>query len=123
LAKVDPENPNTLIAYAAKAGSTASDGAGDHSPFTTALLKQLPTPGQDLRKSLGYVRDDVMKQTGNQQEPFVYGSLGGDDIVLVPGARTPAAIPAAVAALDPNSSLRQDYELAAQINTRAAWEA
>ena len=41
-----------------KRGSPASDGAGDHSPFTTALLKQLPTPGQDLRKSLGYVRDD-----------------------------------------------------------------
>jgi hypothetical protein len=123
LAKVDPDSPNTLIAYAAKAGSTASDGAGDHSPFTTALLKQLPTPGQDLRKSLGYVRDDVMKQTGNQQEPFVYGSLGSDDVVLVPGVKAPAAIPEAVAALDPNSSLRQDYELAAQINTKAAWQA
>jgi Caspase domain len=124
LAKVEPENPNTLIAYAAKAGSTASDGAGDHSPFTTALLKQLPTPGQDLRKSLGYVRDDVMKQTDNQQEPFVYGSLGGDDVVLVPGASPAAApIPASVAALDPNSQLRQDYELAAQVNTKAGWEA
>jgi len=124
LAKVEPENPNTLIAYAAKAGSTASDGSGDHSPFTTALLKQLPTPGQDLRKSLGYVRDDVMKQTSNQQEPFVYGSLGGDDVVLVPGASPAAApIPASVAALDPNSQLRQDYELAAQVNTKAGWEA
>ena len=30
---------------------------------------------------------------------------------------------AAVAALDPNSSLRQDYELAAQINTKSAWQA
>ncbi len=124
LAKVEPDSPNTLIAYAAKAGSTASDGAGDHSPFTTALLKQLPTPGQDLRKSLGYVRDDVMKQTNNQQEPFVYGSLGGDDVVLVPGAKAASApIPASVAALDPNSQLRQDYELAAQINTKPAWEA
>lgn len=124
LAKVEPENPNTLIAYAAKAGSTASDGDGDHSPFTTALLKQLPVPGQDLRKSLGYVRDDVMKQTANKQEPFVYGSLGGDDVVLVPGAKAaPAAVPQQVASLDPNSPLRRDYELAAQINTKAAWEA
>jgi hypothetical protein len=124
LAKVEPDNPNTLIAYAAKAGSTASDGAGDHSPFTTALLQQLPVPGQDLRKSLGYVRDDVLKQTSNRQEPFVYGSLGGDDVVLVPGANAASApIPAQVAALDPNSQLRQDYELAAQINTKAGWEA
>ena len=124
LGKVDPENPNTLIAYAAKAGSTASDGDGDHSPFTTALLKQLPVPGQDLRKSLGYVRDDVMKQTTNKQEPFVYGSLGGDDVVLVPGAKpAPAAVPAQVQSLDVNSPLRKDYELAAQINTKAAWDA
>lgn len=123
LAKVEPANPNTLIAYAAKAGSTASDGAGANSPFTTALLKQLTVPGQDLRKSLGYVRDDVMKTTGNKQEPFVYGSLGGDDVVLVPPSQTKAAVPAQVAALDPNSQLRRDYELAAAINTKAAWDA
>ena len=123
LAKVEPSNPNTLIAYAAKAGSTASDGAGTNSPFTTALLKQLTVPGQDLRKSLGYVRDDVMKATGNKQEPFVYGSLGGDDVVLVPPSQTKAAVPAQVAALDPNSQLRRDYELAAAINTKPAWDA
>ncbi len=124
LAKVEPENPNTLVAYAAKAGSTASDGDGDHSPFTTALLQQLPVPGQDLRKSLGYVRDAVMKKTDNKQEPFVYGSLGGDDVVLVVGAKPqPAAVPAQVSSLDPNSPLRRDYELAAQINTKAAWDA
>jgi Caspase domain len=120
LAKVEPQNPNTLIAYAAKAGSTASDGDDQHSPFTTALLKQLPIPGQDLRRSLGYVRDEVLKSTENKQEPFVYGSLGGDDVVLVPGA---APVPAQVTALDPNSPLRRDYELAAQINTQAAWDA
>jgi Caspase domain len=124
LAKVEPQNPNTLIAYAAKAGSTASDGDESHSPFTTALLKQLPVPGQDLRRSLGYVRDEVLKSTDNKQEPFVYGSLGGDDVVLVPGATRPAApVPAQVTALDPNSPLRLDYELAAQINTQAGWDA
>jgi hypothetical protein len=31
LAKVEPTNPNTLIAFAAKAGSTASDGEGKNS--------------------------------------------------------------------------------------------
>jgi hypothetical protein len=124
LAKVEPQNPNTLIAYAAKAGSTASDGDDQHSPFTTALLKQLPVAGQDIRRSLGYVRDEVLKSTDSKQEPFVYGSLGGDDVVLVPGAARPAApVPAQVTALDPNSALRKDYELAAQINTRAGWDA
>src|SRR6202161_507155 len=61
LAKVEPESPNTLIAFAAKAGSTASDGDSRNSPFTTALVKFLPRPGLDLRRAFGYARDDVLK--------------------------------------------------------------
>jgi hypothetical protein len=37
LASVEPTTSNTLIAFAAKGGSTADDGGGSHSPFTTAL--------------------------------------------------------------------------------------
>ena len=45
LAKIEPTSTDTLIAYAAKAGSTAEDGTGDHSPFTTALLQAIwPSP-------------------------------------------------------------------------------
>src|SRR6476659_2312398 len=37
---------NTLVAYAQRAGFTAEDGMGStNSPYTTALLKHLPTPG------------------------------------------------------------------------------
>jgi hypothetical protein len=86
LAKVEPTTSDTLIAFAAKAGSTASDGAGSNSPFTTALLKHLAEPGLDLRIAFGRVRDDVMLKTGNRQEPFVYGSLGGSVVALVPVA-------------------------------------
>jgi hypothetical protein len=83
LAKTEPE-PNTLIAYAAKAGSVAFDGDGAHSPFAAALLKRLPTPGLDIRLVLGHVRDDVMRATNSRQEPFVYGSLGGSTVSIVP---------------------------------------
>jgi uncharacterized caspase-like protein len=75
LAKVEPMTSDTLIAFAAKAGSTALDGDSKNSPFTTALLKHLATPGLDLRIAFGQVRDDVLKATANEQEPFVYGSL------------------------------------------------
>src|ERR1700722_3305559 len=84
LAKVEPGSPNTLIAFAAKAGSTASDGDSKNSPFTAALVKYLPRPGLDLRKAFGFARDEVLKATNNRQEPFIYGSLGGDDVALVP---------------------------------------
>jgi uncharacterized caspase-like protein len=71
LAKVEPITSDTLIAFAAKAGSTAMDGNGKNSPFTAALMKYLATPGLDLRIAFGRVRDDVMKATSNQQEPFI----------------------------------------------------
>ncbi|WP_338314348.1 caspase family protein, partial [Bradyrhizobium sp. TM239] len=118
LAKVEPTTPNTMIAFAAKAGSTASDGDSRNSPFATALADHLPKPGLDLRKAFGFVRDDVLKSTANKQEPFVYGSLGGDDVPLVP-AKPVATGPQP----NPQSELRRDYELALQLGTRDGWEA
>jgi hypothetical protein len=91
LAKVEPSSSDTLIAYSAKAGSVASDGDGPNSPFTAALLKHIATPGLDLRLAFGRVRDEVMKTTKNRQEPFVYGSLGGSTVSLVPGSEKPSA--------------------------------
>jgi uncharacterized caspase-like protein len=118
LAKVEPSSPNTLIAFASKAGSTASDGVSKNSPFTAALVKYIAKPGLDLRKAFGFVRDDVLKNTSNRQEPYVYGSLGGDDVPLVP-AKPVAAGPQS----DPQSAVRRDYELALQLATRDGWEA
>lgn len=120
LIMVEPASPNTMIAYAAKAGSTAIDGDDKNSPFTGALVKYLPRPGLDLRKAFGFVRDDVLKATGNRQEPFVYGSLGGDDVALVPAVAT--APPVASPAPDPYLAARRDYELALQINVPSAWD-
>lgn len=85
LARVDVVTSDTLIAFAARHGSTAADGSGGNSPYTAALVEHLATPGLDLRLALGRVRDDVLKRTGNKQEPFVYGSLGGAEVALVPG--------------------------------------
>ncbi|MBB4375876.1 caspase family protein [Bradyrhizobium sp. SBR1B] len=118
LAKVEPTTPNTMIAFAAKADSTASDGDSRNSPFATALSDHLPKPGLDLRKAFGFVRDDVLRSTANKQEPFVYGSLGGDDVPLVP-AKPVATGPQP----NPQSELRRDYELALQLGTRDGWEA
>ena len=58
---------------------------GKNSPFASALSKHLTKPGLDLRKAFGFVRDDVLEDTGNKQEPYIYGSLGGDDVTLVAG--------------------------------------
>ena len=118
LSKIEPSSPNTLIAYAAKAASTAADGDEKNSPFTAALVKYMPRPGLDLRKAFGFVRDDVLKVTHNRQEPFVYGSLGGDDVAPVPAVPLPQMTPP----VDPYAAARQDYELALQINVVSAWD-
>jgi invasion protein IalB len=81
--------PNTLIAFAQKAGATAEDGTDSNSPYTTALLKHLPTPGLDVELALRRVRDEVLQATHNRQEPFKYGSLGGAELPLVPAAAAP----------------------------------
>lgn len=112
LAKIEPATPDTLIAFAAKAGAIAADGGDVHSPFSTALRKHIATPGLDLRIALGRVRDDVLKTTYGRQEPFVYGSLGGETVALVPRPEPPP---------DPEAAARRDYEFAAQIGTKEAW--
>lgn len=114
LAGIEPTRPNTLVAFAAKGGSTASDGDNKNSPFTKALLKYLTTPGLELGKAFRLVRDDVMSATGNRQEPFVYGSLGGNDVALVPTPVSPAG--------NTNAEIRRDYELAERVGTKEAWD-
>ncbi len=120
LGKIEVTTTDTLVAFAAKAGMTAADGSGDHSPFTAALLDNLATPGLDLRIAFGNVRDEVMNATDSKQEPFVYGSIGGATVALVPKKEEPVAKPApAPAAAD---TLARDYEFAERVGTRDAWE-
>jgi hypothetical protein len=124
LARVEPPGADTLIVYAAKAGTTADDGSGEHSPFTTALLNNLGVPGLDIRIAFGQVVDEVKRITANRQEPYWYGSLGGGTISLVPPPPQPKLIP-------PTSEQRQpllpdikgDYELAKDMGTKEAWDA
>jgi hypothetical protein len=121
LAKIEPNNPNTLVAFAARAGSTASDGDSKNSPFTAALVRYLARPGLDLRRVFGFTRDDVLKVTNNKQEPFLYGSLGGDDVALVPGEPVVAAPGSVAPGSNPAADIRRDYELALQVGDEQAW--
>jgi uncharacterized caspase-like protein len=119
LARIEPTTTNTLVAFAAKAGLTALDGNSKNSPYATALVKHIATPGLDVRRAFGFIRDDVLQATGNRQEPYLYGSLGGADIALVPVAATPTANPQA----NLQSEIRRDFELALQVGHKDALNA
>ena len=84
LAAVEPE-AGTLVVYAARDGEIALDGDGN-SPFASAFVKNLPTPGLEVRRLFDFVRDDVMEATGRKQKPFSYGSISGrQDFYFVAG--------------------------------------
>ena len=77
LAKLDAA-VGTLIAYATAPGSVAEDGSGANSPFSTALLNHIGTPGMEVRQVLTRVRADVIGATRGAQIPWDSSSLTGD---------------------------------------------
>ena len=81
--RIEPRG-DALVAYAARHGTTAKDGDTDHSPYTAALLKHMSEPGLDIRLMFGKVRDSVRDATAGEQEPHIYGTLGGNRVFLVP---------------------------------------
>ena len=74
LARVEPAG-DTLLAYAAKAGTLASAVQGRNSAYSRALLTYLEQPDLELGPMFRKIRDAVLSATGGQQEPFLYGSL------------------------------------------------
>jgi hypothetical protein len=77
LAPIEDPPGSTLVAYAARPGTSAMSGeAGGNSPYVQAILKHLPEAGVDVERALSRVRDDVLAATFNRQEPSKYGSLG-----------------------------------------------
>jgi uncharacterized caspase-like protein len=122
LAGVGQTSADTLIAFAAKAGSVSYDGDGPNSPFTTALLKYITQPGLDIRLALGKVRDDVLRATNHRQEPYVYGSLGGDNVALVPAVvEAPSAAAAVPPPAAPEADEASDYQAAEQAGSLDGW--
>jgi tetratricopeptide (TPR) repeat protein len=86
LGVIEPEG-NVMVAFAAKHGTVAEDGAGRNSPFTEALLARVEEPNLDVGILFRKVRDDVRAKTQRRQDPFIYGSLGGDMLFFKAAAR------------------------------------
>ena len=107
LAPIQEPPSDTLVAYAARAGSTAADGnENDNSPFAKALTRRMAEPGAEVSIVFRRVRDDVLAETGNTQEPFTYGSLSGQEFYFVPKGARLAAGPDPAAGKKPGESFR-----------------
>jgi uncharacterized caspase-like protein len=87
------KNPEGLIlAYATQYLSTAADGDpnGD-SPFTTALLNNIATPGLDVKELFFKVGSEVISSTKGGQRPEISVSFY-DFYTLVPAGPTPVPL-------------------------------
>lgn len=79
----------TLISFSTQPGNVALDGTGRNSPFATALLKHIPTPGDDLPTILINVRNDVMAATARKQVPWEHSALTAKVYFIPPKASAP----------------------------------
>jgi uncharacterized caspase-like protein len=71
----------TMISYATQPDAVALDGDGRNSPFTSALLTHLVTPGIEIGSVMKRVRADVVQATRGKQIPWDHSSLIGDVVL------------------------------------------
>jgi len=64
----------TILSYATEPGSTAVDGYGDHSPYTSGLLNYLKVPELSVQDMLNEVGLAVMTSTHGDQKPWYASS-------------------------------------------------
>ena len=66
---------NTLIAFAAAPGATASDGTSGNSPFSAALARYLATGGLEIGSVFDLVQQEVYERSSGGQLPFIEDGL------------------------------------------------
>lgn len=96
LAPMSLAGKGAIIAYAAAAGQVAADGAGEHSPYTAALLEEIEAPGVELGLMLRRVAGRVIDETGGDQRPELLVRLV-DEVYFnpAPAVALPAPTPVA----------------------------
>ena len=77
LAKVDAPS-GTLISFATRPGSTASDGSEGHGLYTEQLLREINELNAPIEQVLKKVNANVKRETRGAQEPWMEGSIEGD---------------------------------------------
>ncbi len=86
LTVVAAQPTGSIIAYATSAGSVAQDGTGRNGVFTTELLKNLQTPGIEIKDVFNRTGAGVQAASGGTQVPAVYNQFFGNAYLAGPGS-------------------------------------
>jgi len=90
----------TVIFYATRPGSTASDGSGANGLFTEHLLREVASTNLPLELVFRRVSNSVYKASRGEQEPWVEGVIR-EEIVLAHGSMPVPVIPPLLTLLPP----------------------
>lgn len=108
----------TFIAFATEPDQVALDGDGGNSPFTTALIQHMGTPGASIQDMMIRVRRDVSNATGGKQTPWDSSSLMESFTFTPTDAGSAAGQPTQTAApAMAGSAARDDFDLAMSIGS------
>jgi hypothetical protein len=116
----------TLVGFSTQPGNIALEGVGRNSPYATALLKYMETPGKDVGGVLVAVRNDVLQATAGKQVPWEFTALTDEVYLrapaapLAPTASGPAPPTGALPTPMPTGELPPDYDKEMEI---AFWNA
>ncbi len=82
-----------IIGFATSPGDVAADGEGRNSPFTKALLKNMPVAGLEIQQMMTRVKADVYSETHESQEPWHNSSLRSEVyLTTAPKSDAPAQV-------------------------------
>jgi hypothetical protein len=114
LAIVDAPN-GSIVGYSTAPGTEALDGAGGHSPYTSAFLQLAREPNLPIEQLFKRIRLEVNHSTDGQQTPWESSSLTSDFYFFgdtaVAAARPPVRGPIIQTASNlPGRSVRQAYD-------------
>lgn len=94
LTVVGSQPPGSIVAYATSAGSVARDGTGRNGVFTQELLKQIRTPGLEIKEVFNRTGKAVGSITSGKQVPAVYNQFFDSAYLAGAAVSTGASVPA-----------------------------
>jgi len=111
----------SIVAYSTAPGTEATDGAGDHSPYTAAFLEIAKEPKLQIEQLFKRVRLKVHEMTKGQQTPWESSSLTTDFWFFPTDQAAPVRTSSAVATAAPvrQQATRQTVPASAPGGTQA----
>ena len=129
----------SIVSYSTSPGAEAEDGAGENSPYTSALLRVAAEPGLPIEQAFKRTRLSVNQATSGRQTPWESSSLSddfaffsGSGVAVAPRPATAAATPAQAATARTveiwkrdlrGKSAEQAYDMVILEDTAEAYEA